>query len=215
MEGVISLCLLAMAGAPVSTVAVQTDLNWHLTSVIDEDGRQEIAAANAKDKVWRFDLTYQRDSVSGSTRIKRTYLGPTDKSFKVPHINGASTTTECTWISPPAKIQAGQEISMKVTGAVASRTHSWPEPYIGLIVQLVKQDGKGRYVSQLRTLRNADKKDMMMVGSGTGFKPFDERLKGSFPKGTKLDETLAVKVSVSSGNARSAAIYVYRWGMAP
>lgn len=208
----ISLGLLAVAspGRPVQ----QPALLWQLSSVIDDDGQAGVRASNAKDKSWRFDVNYSRDSVRGSFRIKHTYLGPTDKSFKIPHVSGASTTTDTTWTSPPARVAAGTDIALKVTGSATTRTHAWPNPYVGLIAQVVYRNAKGEYVSQLKTFRNKKRQDMMMVGSGTGFKPFNETVVAALPKGGKVGENLGIKVSVSNGNARASAVYVYAWGPA-
>jgi hypothetical protein len=218
MERLISMMCLSLGllnvcsmGAPIQ----QAESIWHLTSVIDEDGQAGVRAANAKDKAWRFDVNYSRDSVRGSFRIKHTYLGPTDKSFKIPHVSGASTTTDTTWTSPPARVAAGTDIALKVTGSATRRTHAWPNPYVGLIAQVVSKNAKGEYVSQLKTFRNKKRQDMMMVGSGSGFKPFNETVVAALSKGGRVGDTLGIKVSVSNGNARSATVYVYTWGPVP
>ncbi len=194
----------------------QTSPAWHLVDVLDDDGQPRIQKLMAdKRHQYKYAINYTRDTLRGSVILKFTYVGPDRAEFRPPHKYNSFWVTESTWTAPPRTVKANESMSLKISGKAGDRSVGWPQPYVGTLVQLVKKDPKGQWVSQVRTFRTTQRIDMHMVGVGSSFKPFDATVSTVWPKGAKDGEQTAVKVNVSSGEMKVSATYIYRWGSPP
>jgi hypothetical protein len=200
------LCLgLMMLLPPVAAAQGNT---WVLDQVVDIDGRARAQAATGK--AWEYGVEHVRDDVRGSASLRTRYTGPTDNSFKVPHVHGSEVVVLATWTPPPARIAADAAVTLRLTGKV-ERAPQWPQASLMQTAQVVTANRTGAWTMELRRFRPKDRAQTQVIGAGNRFAPYDSYVTATMPRGSKVTDRVAIRISNSSGNASSEAIYIYRW----
>ena len=185
---------------------------WILKTVVDDNGKKRAELSNTK-SAWKTDVDYSR----GSALIKMTWTGPTDNQWKIPHVHGASISMKMQWSEPPKIVYIDREVSLKVSVALAERSHQWPNMNGKIHVQILsvsKDEYKaGAEIGKFyNDVKDKPREYWFETSATNNYKVFDEVVFAKLRTGYKTGDLIGIRVSASNGgNGLVSTLYVYEW----